>query len=341
MTIKRAKSKAAGPLVAWKGFDKNLSCRGYQFEVGKTYSHKGTVSACASGFHACENPLDVWAYYGLENGNRFCRVHLTGATDRHEWDSKIAAETIFVESEVTLGEMIKAGVEYTIAATKGQGDDPSGYSARIGSSGDYAQIGSSGYSARIGSSGDYARIGSSGDYARIGSSGDYARIGSSGDYARIGSSGDYAQIGSSGYSARIGSSGNSARIGSSGDYARIGSSGDYAQIGSSGYSARIGSSGNSARIGSSGYYARIGSSGYSARIGSSGDYARIEATGENAVVASAGYNATVKAANGTWISLAEFDRDGKCIGFAIGCIGQDGLKEGVSYIAKGGKLVMA
>jgi hypothetical protein len=256
----RGKKAAAKALVAWKGFDKNLSCLGYQFEVGKTYTHDGKVSACASGFHACENPLDVWAYYGLENGNRFCRVHLSGATDRHESDSKIAAQTIFVESEVTLGEMIKAGVEYTVAATKGKGDDPSG---------NYAQIGSSGDDARIGSSGNSARIGSSGYYARIGSSGNYARIGSSGYYAQIGSSGNYAQIGSSGY------------------------------------------------------------------------YAQIEATGENAVIASAGYNACAKGRNGTWVSLAEFDRNGKCVGFATGCIGQNGLKEGVSYIAKGGKLVEA
>ncbi|HDR2751261.1 TPA: hypothetical protein QCJ59_004555, partial [Enterobacter asburiae] len=66
---------------------------------------------------------------------------------------------------------------------------------------------SSGYNARIGSSGDDARIGSSGDDARIGSSGYNARIGSSGDDAQIGSSGDDARIGSSGYNARIGSSG--------------------------------------------------------------------------------------------------------------------------------------
>jgi len=145
----------------------------------------------------------------------------------------------------------------------------------------------------------------------------------------------------SGDSAQIGSSGYSARIGSSGYYAQIGSSGDYAQIGSSGDSARIGSSGDSAQIGSSGYSARIGSSGDSAQIGSSGYSAQIVAEGKKAVVACAGKDATVTGADGAWISIAEYNPDGDCTGFASGCIGKDGLKPGVPYIAKGGKLVEA
>ena len=105
---------------------------------------------------------------------------------------------------------------------------------------------------------------------------------------------------------------------------------DYARIGSSGYSARIGSTGD---------YARIGSTGDSARIGSTGYSARIKAEGENAVIASAGYAAQVRGSKGTWVSVAEFDKDGKCIGFATGCIGKKGLNPDTWYQASGGKLV--
>jgi hypothetical protein len=345
MTEKKA-AEAAAPIVAYKGFDKDMKCRGFQFDVGKTYRHDGPVRACESGFHACTEPFDVWGYYGPVDC-RFAEVELSGKTATHDQDSKIAAAKITIKAELTLPQFIKRAVDRVIELTKGKGDDPSGNGAQIGSSGDDARIGSSGNGAQIGassrgaqigSSGDYARIGSSGDDARIGSSGDYARIGSSGDDARIGSSGDDARIGSSGDYAQIGSSGDDARIGSSGYGARIGSSGDDAQIGSSGDDARIGSSGDYAQIGSSGYGARIGSSGDDARIGANGDYARIEATGANAVVASAGYETRVKGAIGTWVSLAEY-RDGECVGFATGCIGQDGLEPDVWYVADGGKLV--
>ena len=141
------------------------------------------------------------------------------------------------------------------------------------------------------------------------SSGDSAQIGSSGDYAQIGSSGNYAQIGSSGYSAQIGSSGDYAQIGSSGDSAQIGSSGYSAKIGSSGYSAQIGSSGYSAQIGSSGDSAQIGSSGDYAKIGSSGNYAKIDSSGENSVIMCAGLYSKARAKKGSWMTLAEWERD--------------------------------
>ncbi|HRI99375.1 MAG TPA: hypothetical protein PKV67_01255, partial [Hyphomonas sp.] len=198
---------------AIKGFDADMRCRGFQFEVGKTYDHKGVVECCSSGFHACDgSPMDVWGYYGpVDEGGRLSRyaaVSMAGAISREgKDDSKLASGRITIEAEITLPQFVKKAVDWLIDATKGKDG--------------------SGDSARIGSSGNYARIGSSGNYAQIGSSGNYAQIGSSGNSAQIGSSGNSARIGSSGHSARIGSSGNSARIGSSGNYAQIGSSGNY------------------------------------------------------------------------------------------------------------------
>ena len=81
--------------------------------------------------------------------------------------------------------------------------------------------------------------------------------------------------------------------------------------------------------------------GDSAKLAASGYSAQLAASGENSVIASASCSARAKGAKGTWISLAEFNSDGDCIGFATGCIGKKGLKEDVWYSAKGGKLVAA
>ena len=266
-------------ITAYKGFDENLSCRGFQYEVGNEYEIGGKIECCHHGFHACESPLEVLDHYFLL-GNakmaRFCEVEQSGTLDRESKTTKVASSKIKIKAELKFADLIKLGIEWIKEKTNPE----------IIKDCDLSDNG-----------GDSAQIGSSGDYAKIGSSGDYAQIGSSGDSAKIGSSGYSAQIGSSGYSAQIGSSGDYAQIGSSGDYAQIGSSGDYAKIGSSGYSAQIGSSGDSAKIGSSGDYAQIGSS---------GDYAKIESTGEDSVICCAGHNSVAKAKAGSWITLAEW-----------------------------------
>ena len=217
-------------IIAYKGFDENLCCRGFQYEIGKEYVHEGKIECCESGFHACTNPFDVLDYYEADGKNRYCEVEQSGSIKTGNGDSKQASSKIKIKAEIGMAGLFKAGVEWIkektnpvpiIAETKDKNDNPSG---------DSAQIGSSGYSAKIGSSGDYAQIGSSGNYAQIGSSGDSAQIGSSGNYAKIGSSGDSAQIGSSGNYAKIGSSGNYAKIGSSGDSAQIESTGEYSVI---------------------------------------------------------------------------------------------------------------
>ena len=88
---------------AYKAFDKNLQCRGFQFEVGQTYEHDGPVKACESGFHACENPLDVWSYYPLDS--RYAVVDLSGAVSRHDVDSKIAVSRWRAKSTLHLARM--------------------------------------------------------------------------------------------------------------------------------------------------------------------------------------------------------------------------------------------
>ena len=194
-------------IIAYKGFDNNLCCRGFQFKIGEEYEQQGEIKCCENGFHACTNPFDVLNYYDVNGKNRFCQVEQYGTIDKNNEDTKQASSKIKIKAEIGMAGLFKAGIEWIkektnpipiINETKGKTDNPSGDYAKIGSRGNSAKIGSSGNSAQIGSSGDYAKIGSSGDYAKIGSSGDSAKIGSSGDSAKIGSSGDYAHIDSTG-----------------------------------------------------------------------------------------------------------------------------------------------
>ena len=186
-------------LKSYKGFNKDLKCRDFQYEVGKEYETDRAI-VCEEGFHACTDPLAVWDYYSPCNNCRFCEVEQGGEIEKDESTSKVSSTKIKIKAEIGIAGLVKAHIdilkESTINKIKewvGKKDIDKNY-AKIGSSGDYAQIGSSGDYAQIGSSGYSAKIGSSGDYAKIGSSGYYAQIGSSGDYAKIGSTGEGAVI---------------------------------------------------------------------------------------------------------------------------------------------------
>ena len=105
-------------IVAYKGFDANLQCRGYQYEIGKTYEHTGPVKACESGFHSSENPMDMWRYYAMGGKNRFCRVEASGEIARHNEDSKIASARITIQAEIGLPEIITNAVKWIMSTVQ-------------------------------------------------------------------------------------------------------------------------------------------------------------------------------------------------------------------------------
>ena len=98
-------------IIAYKGFDKNLKCRDYQYEIGKTFEHDGAVKVCGSGFHACEYPLDVFSYY-LPSNSRFAIVKMHGETSKDSDDTKIASAKITIETEIKLPEIINRAVDW-------------------------------------------------------------------------------------------------------------------------------------------------------------------------------------------------------------------------------------
>ena len=97
-------------MKAYKGFDKDLKCRGYQYEIGKTYEEP-KAELCKSGFHACKVPLDVLEYYSPAN-SRYCEVDLDGVSDEQSDDSKVAGSKIKIGAEIGIPGLVKAHVEW-------------------------------------------------------------------------------------------------------------------------------------------------------------------------------------------------------------------------------------
>ncbi|MEN3258503.1 hypothetical protein AAH678_06820 [Sodalis endosymbiont of Spalangia cameroni] len=99
-------------IIAYKGFNADLTCRDYQFEIGKTYQHEGAVDICSSGFHACEYPLDAFGCYEPAN-HRFAEVEVSGDIAHEEKGNKLASSTITIKKELSLHQMADRAVEWT------------------------------------------------------------------------------------------------------------------------------------------------------------------------------------------------------------------------------------
>ena len=135
-----------GKNKTYKGFDKDLKCRGYQYEVGKEYEHKGFVKCCNSGFHACENPLEVLGYYGPAN-SRYFEVEQSGELQTDDDGSKVASSKISIKCEIGLRGLIAAGVKFILEKVdfKNAKKSNTGYYSAATNTGYYSAATNTGY----------------------------------------------------------------------------------------------------------------------------------------------------------------------------------------------------
>ena len=110
-------------MKAYKGLDKNLQCRGLQYEIGGT-QEVDSVKLCNRGLHACEAPLDVFSYYAPGEGSRYCVVEMDGVSEERGDDSKRVAKKLTVGAEIGIPGLVKAHIEYVKAHTTMEYTDP-------------------------------------------------------------------------------------------------------------------------------------------------------------------------------------------------------------------------
>jgi hypothetical protein len=104
-------------IKGFKAFDKDLKCRDFQYEVGKTYKEDVTPSCCNKGFHFCEYPLDIFSYYEPSE-SRFCEVEALGGIDREDGDTKVATNKIKIGAEINIESLTKASIDFIYKRTK-------------------------------------------------------------------------------------------------------------------------------------------------------------------------------------------------------------------------------
>ena len=183
----------------FKGFDKDLKCRDFQYEIGKEYSYTGEVELCSSGFHFCEHPLDVFSYYP-PGTSRFAEVEGSGEIIKDECDNnKIACSKIKIGSGISLSAYIDMAVKFIFEkTTKTNSTENKEKKKQASNSGDYGAASNSGCHGAASNSGFHGVVSNSGDYGTASNSGYQGVASNSGDYGAASNSGKQGAAANSG-----------------------------------------------------------------------------------------------------------------------------------------------
>ena len=191
-------------MKAYKGFNRDMTCRGFQYEEGKEYKTP-KAKCCDTGFHACEYPLDCLGYYEPCD-SVFHEVELDGDIDRSNDDTKVAATKIKIGARLSIAGLVKAAIEYTMSKIKpeAKADENYGAASATGYSGAASATGDRGAASATGDSGAASATGYSGAASATGDRGAASATGDSGAASATGDRGAASATGYSGAASATG-----------------------------------------------------------------------------------------------------------------------------------------
>ena len=203
-------------IKSYKGFNKDMTCRGFQYEEGKEYEEE-TADACHSGFHACEYPLDCLGYYS-PNESVYHEVEQNGEFDRGEDDSKVASTKIKIGARLDISGLVKAAIDFTMSRVKkeAESDEDYGASSATGNCGASSATGYKGASSATGNCGASSATGDCGASSATGDYGASSATGNCGASSATGNCGASSATGYKGASSATGDYGASSATGNCG-----------------------------------------------------------------------------------------------------------------------------
>ena len=207
-------------IKSYKGFEKDMTCRDFQYEEGKEYE-EDEAKVCNAGFHACEYPLDCFGYYA-PNTSVYHEVEQSGKLSNSSDDSNVAATKIKIGARIGIPGLVQAAIEYTTERTKPTEDASN--TGEYGASSNTGECGASSNTGECGASsntGEYGASSNTGDYGASSNTGNCGASSNTGDYGASSNTGDYGASSNTGYR---GASSNTGDYGASSNTGNCGAS---------------------------------------------------------------------------------------------------------------------
>ena len=227
-------------ITGFKGFDKDLKCKDYQYEVGKEFEEEGKIEACSKGFHFCENPLDVLGYYppSTEKGSsRYCIVKGSGNIDRDGDDTKVACSKLYISAEIGLKGIIEAGVKFILDKVNWKDNKKSNTGDRSAATntGDYSAATNTGDYSAATNTGYQSAATNTGYQSAATNTGDYSAATNTGDRSAATNTGDYSAATNTGNQSAATNTGDRSAATNTGDQSAATNTGDYSAATNTGY----------------------------------------------------------------------------------------------------------
>ena len=284
-------------MTTYKGFNKDMTCKGFQYEEGKEYEENEAI-ACEKGFHACEYPLDCFNYYS-PNESVYHVVEQSGEISKHEDDSKVASTKIKIGAEINIAGLVKAAIEYTTKRinpeTKSDGDygasSATGYKGASSATGYKGASSATGYKGASSATGYKGASSATGDCGASSVTGDYGASSATGDYGASSATGDCGASSATGYYGASSATGYKGASSATGDY---------------GASSATGYKGASSATGDCGASSVTGSCGASSATGYKGTS---EAGNPESIAVAWGYHGKAKGVLDSYLVLADWEGD--------------------------------
>ncbi|EHG2695451.1 hypothetical protein J5048_004721 [Salmonella enterica] len=284
-------------IVTFKGFNKDLKCRDFQFEIGKTFHHDGKVEACGSGFHACECPFDVFSYYPPAE-SRYAETISFGVTDRkEEGDTKIASASITIKAELTLPQFIQRGIEWIWS--------------------------------KIDKSLEQQIM--TGNWSAATNTGDWSAATNTGNRSAATNTGDWSAATNTGYQSAATNTGNRSAATNTGDQSAATNTGNRSAATNTGNQSAATNTGYQSAATNTGDWSAATNTGDWSAATNTGYQSAAEVSGSQSVAASLGKEGKARASEGGAIVLCYRDENGELIHIRASKVGENGITPDTWY----------
>ncbi|EAR1801219.1 hypothetical protein EHO26_21770 [Salmonella enterica] len=311
-------------IVTFKGFNKDLTCRDFQFAIGETFHHDGKVEACGSGFHACECPFDVFRYYPPAE-SRYAETISFGVTDHEErGDTKIASASITIKAELTLPQFIQRGIEWIWSKIDKSLEQQimTGNRSAATNTGDQSAATNTGYQSAATNTGNWSAATNTGNWSAATNTGNWSAATNTGYQSAATNTGNWSAATNTGYQSAATNTG------------------DQSAATNTGYQSAATNTGNWSAATNTGYQSAATNTGNWSAATNTGDRSAAEVSGSQSVAASLGIEGKARASEGGAIVLCYRDEDGELIHIRASKVGENGIMPNTWYqLDKDGEFV--